>query len=52
MRDKDRWGEPDWDMGEPVEVEGREFRSGSALTVVLLGGCLIGLVVAIWHLAG
>ena len=52
MKGPDRWDEPDWDWLEPVEFTSLHFGPGSATMVILLGGVIIGLIAAIWHLAG
>ena len=50
MRYPDRWDEPDWDWLEPVKFTGFQFRTGSAIMVILLGGLLLAIIAAVWHL--
>jgi hypothetical protein len=52
VNDLNRWREPDWDWLKPVELDSVAFGKGSSVTVTLLGGLLVGLIVAIWYLAG
>lgn len=52
MSGPERWAEPDWDWIEPIEFDEGPLRVWSTLTVILLGGVIIGLVAAFWHLAG
>jgi len=52
VNDQNRWDEPGWDRFKPIELDSVEFGKGSMVTATLLGGLVVGLIVAIWHLAG
>ena len=50
MTKPDRWDQPDWDWIEPIEFDENQFRTWSTITVILLGGVLIGVILAFWRL--
>lgn len=52
MKQSGEWYEPGRDWVEQVEFDYSEFKAWSTVTVILLGGALIGLVVGLWYLAG
>ena len=50
MNNPERWDEPDWDHVEPVEFTGLQLNESSTFTAILLGGIILAVVLAVWHL--
>ena len=51
MIDPNQWDDPDWGWIEPIEFDRDQNRTWSTVTGILLGGVILGLIAAFWHIA-